>query len=323
MRRRRFISSSKFRTLTAAMISIPLLVLSMLAEATVLSRTCRPVGYGQLAGSIGSAGQVLVGRPAGTRSGCGRGCRGEPCSFLRTCGYVEQQRNRWPSKPRQHVVSWSRTRKRTRRASADRSDGWRSLPCTGPACIATVMPWWRVLQARVVQVRHGEGVGAAWRQPGRAPRQSPPAVTVMACCFSDGATLARPPDPPQPVQLRRQRPGAVLQVLQVAVAVERPAVDTAGPAAPVAGLRGARTGIVGLRPAGAFAALVEPRSGLDADLPGPAGLPAGHEVSPPLAWLPGSDQLAKQAGTAKPEPHGTRPPYSPAGGPAGALLHPR
>jgi hypothetical protein len=276
-----------------------------------------------LAGSIGSAGQVLVGRPAGTRSGCGRGCRGEPCSFLRTCGYVEQQRNRWPSKPRQHVVSWSRTRKRTRRASADRSDGWRSLPCTGPACIATVMPWWRVLQARVVQVRHGEGVGAAWRQPGRAPRQSPPAVTVMACCFSDGATLARPPDPPQPVQLRRQRPGAVLQVLQVAVAVERPAVDTAGPAAPVAGLRGARTGIVGLRPAGAFAALVEPRSGLDADLPGPAGLPAGHEVSPPLAWLPGSDQLAKQAGTAKPEPHGTRPPYSPAGGPAGALLHPR
>ena len=107
------------------------------------------------------------------------------------------------------------------------------------------MPWWRVLQPRVVQVRHGEGVGA-WRQPGRAPRQSPPAVTVMACCFSDGAALARPPDAPQPVQLRHQRPGAVLQVLQVAVAVERPAVDAAGPAAPVAGLRGARTGSSGL-----------------------------------------------------------------------------
>jgi hypothetical protein len=39
------------------------------------------------------------------------------------------------------------------------------------------------------------------------------------------------PDPPQPVQLHRQPPGAVLQVLQVAEAVERPAVDAARPAA--------------------------------------------------------------------------------------------
>jgi hypothetical protein len=40
-------------------------------------------------------------------------------------------------------------------------------------------------------------------------------------------------------------------------------------------------------------------------------------VSPPLAWLPGSDQPSKQAGTAKPEPHGAHPPYSPTVGPAG------
>jgi hypothetical protein len=32
-----------------------------------------------------------------------------------------------------------------------------------------------------------------------------------------------------------------------------------------------------------------------------------------LAWLPGSDQPTKQAGTAQPKPHGTRPPYSPDG----------
>jgi hypothetical protein len=67
------------------------------------------------------------------------------------------------------------------------------------------------------------------------------------------------------------------------VAVERPAVDAARLAAPVAGLRSARTGVVGLRPAGAPVGLAEPRSGWDGDLPGPAGLPAGHQVSPPLA----------------------------------------
>src|SRR6266545_2639120 len=142
----------------------------------------------------------------------------------------------------------------------------------------------------------------------------------MACSLPGRAALARPLRPPQPVQLRRQRPGAVLQILQVAVAVERPAVDAARPAAPVAGLRGARTGVIGPGPAGAPAALVDPRSGLDADLPGPARLLAAHQASPPLAWLPGSDQPSKQAGTAKPEPHGARPPYSPAMGPAGQGL---
>src|SRR6266567_7998753 len=106
----------------------------------------------------------------------------------------------------------------------------------------------------------------------------------------NSAALHCPIGPPQPVQLRRQRPGAVLQVLQVAVAAERPAVDAARPAAPVAGLRGARTDVIGHGPAGAPAALVDPRSGLDADLPGPARLPAAHQASPSLAWLPGSDQ---------------------------------
>jgi hypothetical protein len=152
-----------------------------------------------------------------------------------------------------------------------------------PAGVAAVMAWWGVLQARVIQLRHRAGVGAAWRQPSRSPRQSPPAVTVMARSFSGRAALHRSLAAPEPVELCRQRPGALLQVLQVAVAVERPAVDAARLAAPVAGLRGAGTGVVGLRPAGAPVGLAEPRSGRDVDLPGPAGLPAGHQVSPPLA----------------------------------------
>jgi hypothetical protein len=125
----------------------------------------------------------------------------------------------------------------------------------------------------------------------------------MARSCSHGAALARSSDSPQPVQLRRQRAGAVLQILQVAVAVERLAVDAARPTAPIAGLRGTRTGVARLRPAAAFAALVEPPSGLEADLPGPARRPAGHQVSPSLAWLPGSDQPTQQADTAQPEPH--------------------
>jgi len=165
------------------------------------------------------------------------------------------------------------------------------------------MAWWRVLQAQIVQLCHWTKVGAAWRQPSRAPRQNPPAATVMGRCVSGGADLHRPLGPPQPVQLPRQRPGAVLQVLQVAVTVERPPVNVTRPAAPVAGLRGARMGVVGLRPARAAAGLVQPRAGRDGDLPGPARLPAAHEASPPLAWLPGSDQPTEPAGTAKPEPH--------------------
>src|SRR6266487_4894782 len=73
----------------------------------------------------------------------------------------------------------------------------------------------------------------------------------------NSAAPHRPLGPPQPVQLRRQRPGAVLQILQVAVAAERPAMDAARPAAPIAGLRGARTGVVGPGPAGAPATLAE------------------------------------------------------------------
>jgi hypothetical protein len=200
-----------------------------------------------------------------------------------------------------HAASGRHTDARQGR-SVSGNRAFQLLPAAG---VAAVMPCWGVLQARVVQVRDRAGLGAAWHQPSGAPRQSPPAGNVMARCFSDGAALARPPDPPQPVQLRRQRPAAVLQVLQVAVAEERLAVDAARPAAPIAGLRGARIGVPRRRPAAAFAALIEPRSGLDADLPGPARRPAAHEPSPPLAWSPGSDQPTKQAGTAKPEPHGT------------------
>jgi hypothetical protein len=175
---------------------------------------------------------------------------------------------------------------------------------------AAVMPWWGALQALVVQIRHCPGQRPAWHQPSGAPWQRRPAIGVVARSFSHGATLARPPDPPQPLQLHRQRPGAVLQVLQLGVAVERPPVDATRPATPVTGLRGARTSVVGLGPATAVAALVDPRAGLDADLPEPARLPPGHQVSPPLAWLPGSDQPTKHAGTAKPEPHGAHPSYS-------------
>ena len=168
--------------------------------------------------------------------------------------------------------------------------GDRDVQLLSAAGVAAVMAWWRILQARVVQLRHRTKVGAVWRQPSRPPRQGPTAVNLMVPSFSYSAAPACPPDPPQPVQLRRHRPVALLQILQVAAAVERPAVDAAGPAAPIAGLRGARMGVVGLRPADTSVGLAQPRAGRDGDLPGPVGLPAAHQVSPPLAWLPGSDQ---------------------------------
>jgi hypothetical protein len=166
----------------------------------------------------------------------------------------------------------------------------RDVQLPSAAGAVAVMAWWRILQARVVQLRHRTGGGAAWHQPSRPPRQGPTAVNLMVPSFSHGAAPARPPDPPQPVQLRRQRPGALLQILQVAKAVERPPVDAARPTAPIAGLRGARTGVVGPRPADTAVGLTKPRAGRDGDLPGPVGLPAAHQVSPPLAWLPGSNQ---------------------------------
>jgi hypothetical protein len=104
----------------------------------------------------------------------------------------------------------------------------------------------------------------------------------VAGCVSGGAASHRPLCLPQPVQLCRQRPGAVLQVLQVAAAVERPPVDAARPTAGVAGLRSARMGVVGPRPATTSVAGANPRAGRDGDLPWPAGLPAAHQVSPPL-----------------------------------------
>ena len=150
------------------------------------------------------------------------------------------------------------------------------------------MAWWGVLQARVVQVRHRAGVGTAWHQPSGSLRQRLPAVNGIARSLSHGATLARPLDPPQPVQLCRQWPGAVLQILQVAAAVERPAIEVAGPAPPIAGLRRARTGVVGLQPASAARPLPNPDPGARVISP---GRPVFWRVtrSPPLAWLLGSD----------------------------------
>jgi hypothetical protein len=112
----------------------------------------------------------------------------------------------------------------------------------------------------------GDGVAPAPRLPVATPasrqRHRP--------SLSHGATLGCPTDPPQPVQLCRQWPGAVLQILQVAAAVERPAIEVAGPAPPIAGLRHARRGVVGLGPASAAAAFVEPDPG--ARVPSVAGL---------------------------------------------------
>jgi len=158
---------------------------------------------------------------------------------------------------------------------------------------------------------------AAWRQTRAAPHGGAcqPSTPWPHPCPRTAA-LARPPDPPQPVQLRHQRPSAVLQVLQVAVAVERPAVNAARPAAPVAGLRGARTGVAGLRPADASAGLADPRSGLDADLPGPARLPAAHQASPPMACCQAPTNPPSRRAWPRRSPV-ARPPYSPAVGPAG------
>jgi hypothetical protein len=181
-------------------------------------------------------------------------------------------------------------------------------PLLSTAGVAAVMAWWGILQASVVQIRHRSEMGAACHQPSCSLR-SPPAATVMVCSVSGSAALHRPLGPPQPVQLRCQRPGAVLQILEVAVAVERPPIGAAGPAAPIAGLRGARTSVVRLGPAAATASLVDPRARREGDVPGPTSLPAAHQVSPPLACLPGSDQPATRAGTAKAEPHRV-PPYS-------------
>jgi hypothetical protein len=178
-----------------------------------------------------------------------------------------------------------------------------------PAVVRAVAAWWAVLQARVVQIRHHAGGATACRQPSRAPRQRPPAVKLIVRSFSDRVALHRPLGSPQPAQLRRQRPGAVLQIPQLITAVERPPVAAAGPAAPIAALRGARTGVIGLWPAGTGVALAEARAGREGDLPGPAGLPATHQVSPPLAWLPGSNQPT--SGRARPgRSHIALPPYS-------------
>ena len=128
------------------------------------------------------------------------------------------------------AASWFGRRTPARQGS---SAMWQGAFQLSPAAgVTAVMAWRRVLQARVEQLCHRTNMGAAWRQPGRSPRQRPPAVTIMGRCVSGSAALHRPLGPPQPVQLRRQRPSAVLQILQVAVAVERPPLDLARPTAP-------------------------------------------------------------------------------------------
>jgi hypothetical protein len=200
------------------------------------------------------------------------------------------------------ATSGAHRQQRTRRVTGSPRQAKQSAPLSDldvqllpAASVAAVLARWGILQARVVQLRHRAGTKTAWRQPSGAPRQRPPAVRLMARCLPVGAAPHRSLASPQPVQLRRQRPGAVLQILQFSAAVERPPGEAAGPAAPIAGLRGARTRVVGLRPAGTGVALAESRAGRDRDLPGPAGLPVAHQVSPPLTWLPGSDQPTTQA----------------------------
>jgi hypothetical protein len=97
--------------------------------------------------------------------------------------------------------------------------GQEAFQLSPAAGVTAVMAWRRVLQARVEPLCHRTNVGAVWRQPSRSPWQRPPAVIVTAAVFSGGAALHRPLGLPQPVQLRRQRPGAMLQILQVGVAV--------------------------------------------------------------------------------------------------------
>jgi hypothetical protein len=80
--------------------------------------------------------------------------------------------------------------------------------------------------------------GAAWRQPSCSPRRRRPAVNIMAAPVP---RQCRPASSPWPATAGPAPPPAArcrLQVLQVAVAGERPAMDAARPAAPVAGLCG-------------------------------------------------------------------------------------
>jgi hypothetical protein len=80
------------------------------------------------------------------------------------------------------------------------------------------MAWWAVLQAGLYKSVTGR-VGrrraaspAAPRGTARQPTPSPPASS------SGRTALRRPLGPPQPGQLRRQRPAALLQILQVSAA---------------------------------------------------------------------------------------------------------
>ena len=143
------------------------------------------------------------------------------------------------------------------------------------ASVAAVLARWGILQARVVQLRHRAGTKTAWRPPCGAPRQRPPAVRLMGRCLPVGRRRGRPDNANRrSAECTDRRPRASASKC------------SGGPCRAPSRARW--------------------RS------PEPTGLPAAHEASPPLAWLPGSNQPTKPAGT----PSRSRivvPPYSRAG----------
>jgi hypothetical protein len=163
--------------------------------------------------------------------------------------------------------------------------------------------------------------GAAWGQPSCSPRRRLPAVTPWPRPFQTVRPLPVSLGPPQPVELRRQRPGAVLQVL-----ADRCGCRTAGRGrgtpgqrqSQVCGMHGwVSSGLgqhVHLRP------LSIPIRGWMLNSPGgpSSGGPPGVTT---LGLLPGSDQLSSTQ--ARPSrSRMARPPNSPAVGAAGQGLGP-
>jgi hypothetical protein len=124
-----------------------------------------------------------------------------------------------------------------------------------------------ILQAQVVQIRHRPALRPASGQPRGSTGQ--PSASKLAAVRTVRRLLA-PLTRHSRSSTAASGPLPSSRYRKLGLAVERPPVEAAPPAGPVAGLRGARTGIVGLGPAAARVALVYPRAGLEADLPGPA-----------------------------------------------------
>jgi hypothetical protein len=148
-------------------------------------------------------------------------------------------------------------------------------------------------------------MGAAWHQPSCSPRRRPPAVNIMAAPVPRQCRPASSPWAPH----SRSSSAASGPVPAPGTAGRR-GCRTAGPGGGTPGSANRRSaGCTDARhrawPAGAPAALVDPRSGRDADLPGPAHLPAAHQASPPwpVARLRPTSNQARLAGRM------ARPPY--------------